>query len=63
MTEASVKKNCEGIFKSFVSKFENHVDERGNVDEVTATEELEISVNGPNLAHFEAVVKEAMDLH
>ena len=24
---------------------------------------FEISVKGPNLAHFEAVVKEAMDLH
>ena len=49
--------------KIFVSMFENHFNEWRNVDEVTATWEFEFSVNGPNLAHFEAVVKEAMDLH
>ena len=63
MAEASVKNNCEGILKIFVSMFENHFNEWRNVDEVTATWEFEFSVNGPNLAHFEAVVKEAMDLH
>ena len=63
MAEASVKNNCEGIIKIFVSMFENHFNEWRNVDEVTATWEFEFSVNGPNLAHFEAVVKEAMDLH
>ena len=63
MAVASVKHSCESILESFVSKFENHFDERRNVDEVTATEEFEISVNGPKLAHSEAVVREAMDLH
>ena len=63
MAVASVKHSCESILESFVSKFENHFDERRNVDEATATEEFEIIVNGPKLAHSEAVVKEAMDLH
>lgn len=63
MAVASVKHSCESILESFVSKYENHFDERRNVDEVTANEEFEICVNGPNLANSEAVIKEAMDLH
>ena len=63
MAVASVKHSCESILESFVSRYENHFDERRNVDEATANEEFEICVNGPNLAHSEAVVKEAMDLH
>ena len=30
---------------------------------MTANEEFEICVNGPNLAHAESVVKDAMDIH
>ena len=63
MAVASVKHSCESILESFVSKYENHFDERRNVDEVTANEEFEICVNGPNLAHAESVVKDAMDIH
>ena len=60
----SVKHSCESILESFVSRYENHFDERRNVDEATAIiEELEICVNGPNLAHYEADLKEAVDLH
>ena len=61
MAVASVKHSCESILESFVSKYENHFDERRNVDEVTANEEFEICVNGPNLANSEPVVREAMD--
>ena len=63
MAVASVKHSCESILESFVSKYENHFDERRNVDEVTANEEFEICVNGQNLAHAESVVKDAMDIH
>ena len=61
MAVASVKHSCESILESFVSRYENHFDERRNVDEDTANEEFEICVNGPNLANSEPVIKEAMD--
>ena len=60
---ASVKSSCESILESFVSQYENHFDERRNVDEQTATEEFEISVNGPSLSHADSVITEAMDLY
>jgi hypothetical protein len=63
MAVASVKHSCESILESFVSEYENHFDERRNVDETTANEEFEIAVNGPNLAHADAVVLEAMELY
>ena len=43
--------------------YEKHFDQRRNVDETTDTEEFEISVNGPSLAHADAVISEAMDLY
>ena len=63
MAVASVKHSCESVLESFVSKYENHFDERRNVDEKTANEEFEICVNGPNLANADAVVIDAMDLY
>ena len=63
MAVASVKHSCESILESFVFIYKNHFYERRNGDEVTANEEFEICVNGPNLANSEAVIKEAMDLH
>ena len=60
---ASVKHSCESVLESFVSEYENHFDERRNVDENTANEEFEIAVNGPNLAHADSVIMEAMDLY
>ena len=62
MAVSSVKSSCESILESFVSMHENHFDQCRNVDETTATEEFEISVNGPSLAHADAVISEAMDL-
>ena len=63
MAVASVKHSCERIQESFVSEYENHFGEQRNVDETTANEEFEIDVNGPNLAHADAVVLEAMELY
>ena len=63
MAVASVKHSCESILESFVSEYENHFDERRNVDEETANEEFEIAVNGPNLAHADSVILEAMELY
>jgi hypothetical protein len=48
MAVSSVKSSCESILESFVSMYENHFDQCRNVDETTATEEFEISVNGPS---------------
>ena len=63
MAIASVKHSCKTILESFVSCYENHFDERRNVDDTTANEEFEIAVNGPNLAHADSVVLEAMELY
>ena len=46
-------------FKLFLSKF----DEQRNVKEDTANEEFEISVNGPNLAHCDTIIIEALNLY
>ena len=63
MAVASVKHSCESISESFVSEYENHFDERRNVDETTANEEFEIAVIGPNLAHADVMVLEAIELY
>ena len=60
---AAVKHSCESILESFVSEYENHFDERRNVNENTANEESTIAVNGPNLAHADSVILQAMDLY
>ena len=63
MAVASGKSSCESNLESFVSQYENHFDERRNVDDNTATEEFEISVNGPSLAHADSVITDAMNLY
>ena len=45
----------------YPSRYENHFDARRSTYEDTANEEFEISVNGPNLAHCDGVVREAMN--
>ena len=59
----SVKHSCESVLESFVSRYENHFDARRSTDEDTPNQEFEIAVNGPNLAHYDTVVSEAMDLY
>ena len=56
----AVKQSCESILESYVSRYENHFDYRRNNSEVSANEEFEIAVNGPNLANCDSVVKDAM---
>ena len=56
-----MKHSCESVLESFVSRYENHFDVRRSTDEDTSNQEFEIAVNGPNLAHCDTVVKEAMD--
>ena len=63
MAVASIKQSCKSILESFVSKYEYHFDLRRKVDEETANEEFEIAVNGPNLAHSDSVIIEAMNLY
>ena len=43
---SSVKVSCESVLESFVSKYENHFDQRRNMSEDGANEEFEISING-----------------
>ena len=58
-----MKQSCESVLESFVSRYENHFDYRRNTDEDASNEEFEIAVNGPNLAHCDTVVEEAMKLY
>ena len=56
-----VKVSCESVLESLVSIFENHFDARRNMNEGSTTQEFMIAINGPNLAHADAVIKEAMN--
>ena len=56
----SLSFSIRSISDFLVSEYENHFDERKNVEENTANEEFEIAINGPNLAHADAVILEAM---
>ena len=58
---SAVKHSCESILESFVSRYENHFDVRRNTKETSTNEEFTIAVNGPSLAHCDAVVLEAMN--
>ena len=58
---SAVKHRSESILESFVSRYENHFDIRRGTCETSTNEEFEIAVNGPNLAHCDSVIKEAMD--
>ena len=57
----AVKHSCESVLESFVSRYENHFDSRRNTEENSSNEEFVIAVNGPNLAHCDSVVREAMN--
>ena len=63
MHAMAVQSSFESILESYVSQYEIHFVERRNVEEYTANEEFEISVNGPKLAHADFVILEVMDLH
>ena len=58
-----MKHSCESVLESFVSKYENHFDQRRNTDEETINQEFEISNNGSSLALCDTVVEEAMDAY
>jgi len=62
MSVPAVKHSCESILESFVSQYENHFDDRRNVSEITANEELEFAVNGPGIGHAESVIVDAINL-
>ena len=56
-----IKVSCESVLESLVSIFENHYDVRRNMNEKSTSEEFMIAINGPNLSHADAVIKEAMN--
>ena len=57
---ASVKISVESIVESMISVYENHVDGNRNLDDDSAAQEFIIAYNGPNLAHCDDIVREAM---
>ena len=63
LSVCAVKHSCESVLESFVSCYENHFDSRRNTEEGATNEEFEIATNGPNIANYDGVVKEAMDLY
>ena len=56
-----VKQSCKSVLESLVSQYENHFSSNRNIEEDHVNEEFFISVNGPNLAHCNSVIEEAMD--
>ena len=56
-----ILQTSESVLESFVTKYESHFDVRRNMSEEGANEEFEISINGPNIANCDSVIKEAMN--
>ena len=56
-----VKQSCESVLESLVLQYEHHFNSNRNMNEDHINEEFFISVNGPNLAHCNSVVEEAMN--
>ena len=56
--------NCsQAQLKPLVSWYENDFDTRRSADEEPSNQVLEITVNVPNLGHYETVVSEAIALY
>jgi hypothetical protein len=58
-----VKQSCESILESLVSIYENHFDSNRNMEEDSVNEEFFIAANGPNLAHCNSVIEDAMNIY
>ena len=58
---ASVKFSVESVVELLVSTYENHFDQSRTLGEDMACCEMEIAINGPNLAHCTEIIKDAMD--
>ena len=56
-----VKQSCESVVESLVSQYENLFDARRSTNETASNEEFEITINGPNLANADTVIKEDMN--
>ena len=60
---ASTKFSVESVLESIVSRYEDHFDKTHSVGEEVALNEMEISINGPSIAHCNSVVRAAMNLY
>ena len=60
---ASTKFSVESVLESIVSRYEDHFDKTRSVGEEVALNEMEISINGPSIAHCNSVVRAAMNLY
>ncbi len=58
---ASTKLPVESILVSIISRYEDDFDKRRTVGDELALNEIEISINGPTLAHCNSVVRAAMN--
>ncbi len=56
-----VKVSFESLLESLVSISKNHFNVIRNMNEESKAQEFMIAVNGPNLAHAEAVIKDVMN--
>ena len=60
ISAALVKVSVESVLESYVSIYENHFYKERNIGEDNALHKLKVSINDPNLALCNAVVKSAM---
>ena len=61
LARASVTKGVEAIVESWVSVMENHSNSaRGLTDQERLDKEMWVAINGPDIAHCEGIVKEAV---
>ena len=60
---ASLKYGVESVVESLFSQFESKYGPRRNAKEETMSDEFEITVNGPELAKADNVLKSALELH
>ena len=62
LSVAAVKISCESIIvESFVSRYEDHLHLKRNLNEESVNEEFKIAINGAYLANSDSVIKEAMN--
>lgn len=58
---ASTTFSVESVPESIVSRYEDHFDKTHTVGEEVALNEMEISINGPSVAHCNSVVRAVMN--
>ena len=60
---AALKFSVESVVESIVSQYEHRFGPKHSLGETTADQEMEIYINGPNLAKCNSIVSAALDNH